>query len=48
MKEKKAITHPQAWETYAFRTSDGRIMGIFQVQDISSFNKMQMEVWVAQ
>ena len=46
--ENKSITHIQEGETYAYRTSDGKLTGLVQIQNINSFyDYIQFEVWVA-
>ncbi|WP_127124663.1 hypothetical protein [Pseudoflavitalea rhizosphaerae] len=47
--ENKSITPVQEGETYAYRTPDGKITGLIQIQNINTFyDYIQFEVWVAQ
>ncbi|MBO9634063.1 MAG: hypothetical protein J7578_13190 [Chitinophagaceae bacterium] len=46
--EQSHITKPQKGDTYSFRTTDGRITGLLQIQGIANSNSdLLFEIWVA-
>lgn len=46
--EQSHITKPQKGETYSFRTTDGKITGLIQIQGIANSNsEFLFEIWVA-
>ncbi len=43
------IANPKEGETYAFRTTDGKLTGLIQIQNLNtSYTNTQFEIWIAQ